>query len=84
VKPQFSHFIRDTIFLGQLTKIVEDYIDDFEHMVFRTKFLTGEILKQCFINCPKKEIRAQVEMNHHIVWLDATQLAHHAHVISST
>jgi hypothetical protein len=87
VKALFSHFIRDTNFWASLPNCAKQawwktILMLLNVWLLEQKNLTNEFFKQCFISGLKEEIKAQVEMNHPATWLEATQLAHHAQVIS--
>lgn len=43
--------------------IMEEHIVYFEHSTIKTKKMTNQFFKQCFISDLKKEIKEHVEMN---------------------
>jgi hypothetical protein len=63
----YERFDTDTNHLGHLTKLkqsgtVEDFIDAFERLTFRTEGMSNSFFQECFINGLKDEIRAHVLM----------------------
>jgi hypothetical protein len=63
----YERFDTDTNHLGHLTKLkqsgtVEDFIDAFEHLAFRTKGMNDAFFTECFISGLKEEIQAHVLM----------------------
>eukprot|EP00253_Pinus_taeda_P029980 PITA_29980 len=82
---QFTKALRDRFeqedsYLGRLTKLrqtgtVEEYINAFESLAFRTKGLTDEFYMECFINGLKEAIRAQALLHHPPTWMEACKVA---------
>jgi hypothetical protein len=63
----YECFDTDTNHLGHLKKlkqsrIVEDFIDAFENLAFRTEGMTDDFFRECFISGLKEEILAHVLM----------------------
>jgi hypothetical protein len=74
----YEHFDTDTNHLGRLTKmkqlgIVEDIIDAFECLYFRTDGMNDAFFRECFISGLKDEIRAHVLMARPSSWVQATK-----------
>eukprot|EP00253_Pinus_taeda_P010028 PITA_10028 len=84
---QFTKALRDRFeqedsYLVHLTKLqqtgtVEEYINAFESLAFRTKGLTNEFYMECFISGLKEAIKAQVLLYHPPTWMEACQVARH-------
>eukprot|EP00253_Pinus_taeda_P019281 PITA_19281 len=83
---QFTKALRDRFeqedsYLGRLTKLrqngkVEEYINAFEGLAFRTRGLTDEFYTEFFISGLKEAIKAQVLLHHPPTWTEACQVAH--------
>jgi hypothetical protein len=74
----YDRFDSDTHHLGRLTKLkqsgtMEDFIDMFEHLDFRTKGMSDDLFRECFISGLKYEICAHFLMVCPQTWLEATQ-----------
>jgi hypothetical protein len=74
----YERFDTNTNHLGRLTKlkqsgIVEDFIDAFESLAFRTEGMTDAFFRECFISGLKDEIRAHVLMAQPSSWVEATK-----------
>jgi hypothetical protein len=74
----YELFDTDTNHLGHLTKlkqsgIVEDFIDVFECLAFRTEGMSDAFFRECFISGLKDEIRAHVLMAQPRSWVEATK-----------
>eukprot|EP00253_Pinus_taeda_P016461 PITA_16461 len=54
---------------------MEEYINAFESLAFRTKGLTDEFYTECFISGLKETIKAQVLLHHPPTWTEACQVA---------
>jgi hypothetical protein len=68
----------DTNHLGRLTKLkqfgtVEDFIDAFERLDFRTEGMSDAFFRECFINGLKDEICAHVLMARPESWVEDTK-----------
>eukprot|EP00253_Pinus_taeda_P016898 PITA_16898 len=82
---QFTQALKDPFeqedsYLGLLTKLrqtgtVEEYINAFECLAFRTKGLTDEFYTKCFISGLKEAIRAQALLHHPPTWMEACKIA---------
>jgi hypothetical protein len=85
----YEFFDTDTNHLGRLTKLkqldtIEDFIDAFEHLDFRTKGMTDAFFRECFISGLKEEIRAHVLMARPTTWVEDTKKAKEAQQIVSS
>eukprot|EP00253_Pinus_taeda_P017771 PITA_17771 len=75
-----DRFEQEDSYLGRLTKLrqtgtVEEYINAFEGLAFRTKGLTDEFYTEFFISGLKEAIKAQVLLHHPPTWTEACQVA---------
>jgi hypothetical protein len=85
----YEYFDTDTNHLGHLTKlkqsgIVEDFIDAFECLAFRTKGMSDVFFRECFISGLKDEIRAHVLMTRPQSWVEATKRAKESQQVVSS
>jgi hypothetical protein len=54
---------------------MEDFIVSFEHLAFRTKGMTNDFFRECFISGIKDAIRAHIIMALPQIWLEANKCA---------
>jgi hypothetical protein len=85
----YECFDTDTNHLGHLKKlkqsgIVEDFIDAFENLAFRTEGMTDAFFRECFISGLKDEIWAHVLMARPSTWVEATKKAKEAQQVVSS